>query len=380
MVDLLKSREKIDRIDKTIVELFEERMKIAYDVAEFKIQTGKQVYDRERELEKLNTLGQLASNEFNRHGVEELFTQIMSISRKLQYGLLSAHGQGQEVEFEGLEQLHIEKDTKVAFFGETASYTEQAMREIFGYEVEGVSVTDFKRVMEMVKEGEVAYGVLPIENSSTGGITDIYDLLMDYENTIIGEHIIKVEHALMGVEGATIEGLETVYSHPQAIMQSKSYFEGYPHIKLEACESTSSAAKKIAEAADSTKGAIGSKRAAKHYGLQVLAEEVNKEDCNSTRFIIITKQQIFLEGSNKVSICFEIPHESGSLYNMLSHIIYNGLNMTKIESRPISGRTWEYRFFVEFEGNLKSPGVKNAILGIKSEASNLRILGNYHTL
>lgn len=378
MIDLRKSREKIDEIDQTIVQLFEERMKIAYDVADYKIKTGKQVYDRDRELQKLEALGNLASSEFNRIGIEELFIQIMSISRKLQYSLLAPSQE--EHEFEVVKELHTDKTTKVAFFGEVGSYTEQAMREYFGDAVEGISVTEFKKVMEMVKKEEVAYGVLPIENSSTGGITDIYDLLFNYENTIIGEHIIKVEHVLMGVEAASMDTITTVFSHPQAIMQSRAFFANQPHMKLQPCESTSSAAKKVQENGETTIGAIGSKRAANHYGLKIMAEGINQEDCNSTRFIIISKQQIYFRDSNKVSICFEVPHESGSLYNMLSHIIYNGLNMTKIESRPISGRTWEYRFFVEFEGNLEDAGVKNALLGIQKEASNLRILGNYHTL
>ena len=240
-----------------------------------------------------------------------------------------------------------------------------------------IAVTNFKKVMELVSNGEVEYGVLPIENSSTGGITDIYDLLVDYNNTIIGEHVVKVEHALVALPGTKVEDLDVVYSHPQGILQCRPYFEDKPGIRLEKCESTSSGAKKVQEDKLTSQGAISSKRAAECYGLDILQEAINKEEANCTRFIIITNQQIYNKAATKVSICFEIPHESGSLYTMLSNIIFNNLNMTKIESRPISGRTWEYRFFIEFEGNLANPGVRNAINGIDQEASQLRILGNF---
>lgn len=377
MVDLKDSREKIDRIDKEIVALFEQRMKIASDVADYKIQTGKKVLDKEREQQKLDALSLLASNEFNKHAVKELFSQIMSTSRKWQYGKIASSTQS---EFTSYKEVAIKPDTTVAYFGEPGSYTEQAMMDFFGEGILGVGVGDFKNVMEMVKDGRADYGVLPIENSSTGGITDIFDLLFEYGNTIIGEHYVKIEHALLAKPGTTMEELREVYSHPQGIMQCKNFFEDKKQIKLNVFDSTSAAAKYASEQDGKEVGAIASVRAGKFYGLEPLATAINKEDENCTRFIIITNQKIFSEDANKVSICFEIPHESGSLYTMLSHIIYNGLNMTKIESRPISGRTWEYRFFVEFEGNLMDPGVRNALIGIREEASRFKIIGNFKTV
>ncbi len=377
MIDLKDSRDKIDVIDRQIVELFEKRMKIAKDVAEYKLETGKQVYDREREIHKLDQVKKMATSEFNEHGVEELFAQIMSISRKLQYGLLASTQK--EETFKPYEFLSYDANTRVAFFGEPGSYTEQAMCEFFQGEVKGLPTETFKGVMELVQQGEVEYGILPIENSSTGGISDIFDLLIEYGNTIIGEHILKVEHVLMAPKGATVEELTEVYSHEQGIMQCKSYFEDKPWITLKKAESTSAAAKKVAEEGKITQAAISSTRAARLYDLQILEQRINREALNSTRFIIIARKHIFQKNANKVSICFELPHESGSLYNMLSHIMYNNLNMTKIESRPISGKTWEYRFFIDFEGNLLEPGVRNAIIGIQAEASNLRILGNYYS-
>ena len=140
---------------------------------------------------------------------------------------------------------------------------------------------------------------------------------------------------------------------------------------------TAVAAQKILEERDKSQAAVCSAYAAKLYGLEILKEGINDEENNSTRFIVVTNQKVFLKGASKISICFELPHESGSLYQLLSHFIYNDVNMTRIESRPIEGRSWEYRFFIDFEGNLEEPAVKNAVRGLREESRNLKILGNY---
>ncbi len=375
MIDLAKSRESIDRIDKQIVELFEQRMKVAGDVAEYKKNTGKKVFDPEREAQKLETLGALASTEFNERAIQELFSQIMSISRKYQYSLLTE----QNERFESLPELPKAAGTKVCFFGAPGSYSEQAMAECFGMGVNSFPAATFKEVMEAVQSGKADFGVLPIENTTTGGITDSYDLLMEYDNYLVGEHVVKIEHALLGVPGARLEELRKVYSHSQGLSQCKKFFDEYPDIRPVASLSTSESAKKVMEAKDVTLAAIASKRAADIYGLEILKECLNTEDVNSTRFIIVTNKKQYLPNANKISICFELPHESGSLYKMLSHIMYNNLNMTKIESRPIPGRSFEYRFFVDFEGKITDAAVRNTLNGIREEASRLKILGNIAT-
>lgn len=378
MVDLMRSREEIDSIDKKIVELFEYRMQIAKDVAEYKIQTGKKVFDKEREQEKLSVLKDLADNDFNRHSVQELFTQIMSMSRKLQYGLIRE--EGYHLPFKEIESLRDNEDLKVICFGVKGSYTEQAMEEYFGTGIIRSYASSFKRVMEAVKDGDAKYGVLPIENTSTGGISDIYDLLVEFDNYIIGEYVVKINHALLGLPGAKVENLRNIYSHAQGLMQCSKYIEQHKQMITVECVSTADSAKKVFEDGDPTQGAIASKQAASYYGLQVLAEGVNHESTNSTRFIIISRDKKFIKDANKISICFELPHSSGTLYNMLSHFIYNNLNMTKIESRPVEGKVFEYRFFIDFEGSLKDPGVKNALYGIQEEAVSLKILGSYKAI
>lgn len=372
MIDLAKSRETIDRIDKQILNLFEERMQVASDVAEYKRNTGKKVYDPVREQEKLEVLGALASSSFNRRAVEELFSQIMSISRKYQYTLLNEEAEN----FEETEGLPKTPDTKVCFFGAPGSYSQQAMFDCFGEEVTAFPASTFKEVMEAVQNGSADFGVLPIENTTTGGITDSYDLLMEYDNFIVGEHVVKIEHALLALPGARLEDIKTVYSHSQGLSQCKQFFEQYPEIKPAVCESTSESARQVELAGDIQKAAIASKRAAHLYGLEVLAECLNTEDINSTRFIIVTNRKQYIKNANKISICFELPHESGSLYKMLSHIMYSNLNMTKIESRPIPGRSFEYRFIVDFEGCITDAAVKNTVNGMREESLGFKILGN----
>lgn len=375
MKDLLEIRDEIDKIDREVVKLFEERMKLAGEVAEYKMETGKKIYDKVREDEKLAVLSQLAHTDFNKHSVMELFTQIMSMSRKYQYSLLSSARE--PFSFTLVDTIKADGNTKVICFGERGSYTEQAMEEYFKCRPDAAFGKSFRSIMESVEKGEATYGILPIENTSTGGIADIYDLLMEYNNSIVGEHVIKVEHALLGLPEATLEDITKVYSHPQGLMQCDKFLQSNGNIRPFAFSSTADSALKVLEEMDISIGAIASKRAAEVYGLKILAEAINKEETNSTRFIIITKNQVYSSDANKLSICFEIPHTSGSLYNMLSHFIYNNLNMTKIESRPLEGRNFEYRFFIDVEGNLEEAGVKNALFGIGEEAVNLKILGNY---
>lgn len=376
MLDLQEIRKEIDEIDEQIVKLFEKRMDVCADVAAYKIANGKQVLDPKREAEKLQTLAAKTSNTFNKVGVQELFRQIMSMSRKLQYGLLNKNGIGDEIPFEKVTLLPMQK-SRVVFQGVEGAYSFTAMHSFFGESIENYNVETWRDAMEAIKNGEADYAVLPIENSTAGIVADIYDLLVEYEHSIVGEQILQVDHALMGLKNGTLDDIRTVYSHPQALAQCKKYLEKHPEWKAEPYLNTAMAAKKVKEDGDYTQAAIASPYAAQCFGLQILKPHVFSSDKNATRFIIVSKKKMYTEDAGKVSICFEIPHESGSLYNILSHFIYNGLNMTKIESRPIPEKRWEYRFFVDFEGNLSDDGVKNALRGVEEEANALRILGNY---
>lgn len=377
-MDLSDLRQIIDGIDEQIVQLYERRMEISSQVADYKIETGKKVFDREREIEKLRKVRSLTHNEFNGMGVQELFEQIMSMSRKLQYRKLSDKGSLGRLPFISVDTLEPEKP-RVVFQGTDGAYSQMAMQAFFGDDANSNSfhVDTFRDAMCAIEEGSADYAVLPIENSTAGIVNEIYDLLVEFENYIVGEQIIRIEHCLMGLPGTRKEEICTVFSHPQSLMQSSRYLDAHPSWKQVSMQNNAFAARKVKEEGNMTQAAIASENAAKVYGLEILERGVNHSQTNSTRFIIVTNQKVFLRDAGKVSICFELPHESGSLYHMLSHFIYNHLNMTKIESRPLEDRNWEYRFFIDFDGNLADSAVKNALRGLREEARNLRILGNY---
>ncbi len=374
-MDLLELRDKIDGIDANIVNLYEERMDICKQVAEYKIANGKRVLDKQREMEKIAKVKSLTHNEFNCHGVEELFEQIMSMSRKLQYQLLAENGCLGKLPFIGVDELDT-RQARVVFQGAEGAYSQAAMNRFFGDKINSYHVDSFRDAMSALDEGSADFAVLPIENSTAGIVNEIYDLLVEFENYIVGEQIIKIEHCLLGVPGTKIADIKTVYSHPQSLMQSAKYLNNHDWQQI-SMQNNAFAAKKVADEQNKTQAAIASEYAAEVYGLEVLEKGVNQSQSNSTRFIIVTNQKVFRKDAQKVSICFEVPHESGSLYHMLSHFIYNNLNMTKIESRPIEERNWEYRFFVDFEGNLADSAVKNALRGLREETKSMKILGNY---
>lgn len=375
-MDLTELREEIDKIDSQIVEMYEKRMEVCGKVADYKIETGKKVLDRSREVEKIAKVKSLAHGEFNRHGVEELFEQIMSMSRKLQYQKLSECKRSGRLPFIGVDSLDTEH-AKVVFQGTAGSYSQAAMFAYFGENVDSFHVDTFRDAMSAIDEGAADFAVLPIENSSAGIVSENYDLLVEFENYIVAEQIIKIEHCLLGLKGTAEEEIKTVYSHPQALMQCARYLDEHRNFRQISFPNTAMSAEKVLNDNDRTQAAIAGVHAAKIYGLEVIREKINSSSGNSTRFIIVTNQKIFKRDAKKVSVCFEVRHESGSLYHTLSHFIYNNLNMNRIESRPIEDRPWEYRFFIDFDGNLEDGAVRNALRGLREETLNMKILGNY---
>lgn len=376
MRDLQEIRPEIDRIDQELVRMFEERMKLCGEVAEFKINTGKKVFDPKREEQKLKTLCAMADTEFNEQCIGELFTQMMCMSRKLQYQKLAAKGEQEEYGFTEAEDIRKE-NIIVAYQGVEGAYSHQAMLQYFGKDVKNFHVKTFREAMEVIRDGKADYAVLPIENSSAGSVNDVYDLLLEFENCIVAETFVRAEHALLGLPGASMEDIKTVYSHPQALMQCSRFLEQHREWQSISELNTAVSAKKVVEAGDKSQAAIASTLAAELYGLKVLQTGINHNQNNTTRFLIVSRDKIYTRQAKKVSISFELPHASGTLYNMISHFIFNHLNMTKIESRPIEGRNWEYRFVIDVEGRLSDADMKNALLGIREEAKSFKILGNY---
>ena len=375
MDKLLQIRNQIDEVDKAIVENFEKRMELCKEVAEYKLHTGKAVFDRKRELEKIEKLRAIASDEFYAHCIEEVFEQIMSMSRKMQYKLLREEGINNDIGFEMLDE--IPKDNvKVVYQGIPGAYGQQATLAYFGENADCHYVKTFKDAMIDLCKGKSDYAVLPFENSTAGIVSDVFDLLVEFDTYIVDTFSIPIDHAVLAVKGAKLEDIKTVYSHKQALMQSMEFIDemGWDMVND---LNTAISAKYVADMKDKSIAAIGSTQAADIYGLDIVAEHVNQAYGNATKFVVVSNKKIARKHAGTICISFEMPNESGSLYTMLSHIIYNDLNMTMIQSRPVPDRSWQYRFYIEFDGKAAQSGVVNALSGINAEAENMKILGNY---
>ena len=235
----------------------------------------------------------------------------------------------------------------------------------------------FEDVVKGVVDEKIKYGVLPIENSSTGGITEVYDLIRRYNCYIVGEQCIKVEHCLLAWPGTKIENIKEVYSHPQGFAQCRPFFRQYPKMELLNYYNTAKAAELVAKKQTKYMAAVAGEQAAKFYGLEILAKGINANTDNYTRFFIIGKSPKTSIKANKITVVVALKHEPGSLYRMLGCFANNNINMLNIESRPIAGRPWEYFFHIDVSGNLADANVKKAMLEIKGDVVYRKILGNY---
>lgn len=374
--DINQIREDIKEVDYKIAELFEKRMKYTAELAEAKKEIGAPIYDKNREDEKLADITKNRSNPFIVKGLEEIFIQMMSISRKYQYHLVHQRDRYIENYFTEVPELVMFPDTRVVYAGVPGSFTCMASEKFFGRDIDHYGVAQFKEVALALNNGDADYGVLPIENSSAGDVAGVYNILLENDVCVVGEVFVKVDHCLLGCPGSKIEEIKTVYSHPQGLMQCAPYLEKLG-AEQKSVENTAIAAEMVAKRNNPQEAAIASRRAAELYGLDILAESINFDASNETRFVILSKKRQYTKDASKISISFAVLHESGTLYNILSHFIYNDLNLSHIESVPLPDRQWEYRFYVDISGNLHDPEVRNALQGVRAEAANFRILGNY---
>ena len=380
MTSLEELRTQLSDVDDQITDLYEKRMKICEDLGTCKIKNGYKTFDRQREKNKIAEVMGKVSSDFNKKGIGEVYELLLAISRKLQYKQLVEAGALGRLPFIGIDSL--DKDTaRVVFQGTEGAYSQAAMEHYFGKGCNSYHVHTFREAMEAIEEGAADYAVLPIENSTAGAVNEIYDLLVEFENYIVGETIIPIKNTLSGLPGTDISEIERVYSKAEALMQASHFLGEHGDWQQISVVNTAIAAQKVVKDGDKAQAAVCSAYAATIHGLEVLADNINDEPDNCTRFIVVTNQKVYLKHASKISIEFELPHQSGaqsgSLYDLLSHFVYNNINMTKIESRPILKRNWEYRFFVDFEGNLSDSAVKNALRGLRSEVQNLRFHGNY---
>lgn len=264
---------------------------------------------------------------------------------------------------------------KIAYLGVEGAFSYEAATTLypnatyFNYE-------SFKSIFKALENKEVDYGVIPIENTSTGIINDNYDFLREYNFYIVKELSLKIKQNLLGIKGANLEDILEIYSHVEAIKQSKEFLDNN-HIKANLFNNTATSAKYIKSLNNKNIGAIASLSCAKLYDLAVLKENINSNDCNETRFVSISNNLEYNEDSSTISIIFNLEHKCGTLYNILKIFNDYKLNMTRIESRPIKNKPYEYYFYIDFNGNLNNLKVKEALTKIGNISLNLRILGNY---
>ena len=371
-LDLSKIRTDIDRIDEEIAHLFEERMETVNKVAEYKKINNLPVRDKVREKVVLDKCRQRVQNSAYADGLRKIMAQIMDISVDREKKILATTEKPSTAEW-----LNADK-VSVGYQGVAGAYSYLAVKKYFANDnIEINNYTLFEDVTRAVREGVVKYGVLPIENSSTGGITEVYDLIRQYGCYIIGEQCVKVEHNLMAWPGTKLENITEVYSHPQGFSQCRPFFRQYPQMQLIPYFNTAKGAELVSEKKTNYMAAVTSKEAASIYGLEILAAGINANTNNYTRFFVIAAEPIKSKAADKITLVVTLQHEPGSLYRLLGYFQEGGLNLLNIESRPIEGKSWEYFFHIDVSGNLEDGAVKDALKKIEKEATECKILGNY---
>lgn len=377
-LDILRGA--IDEIDSQIVHLFERRMAVTQQVGEYKQKNQMPVLDTTRHRAVLESKANMVTDPSLKTDVTMLYETIMGISRRQQRRIVREGAEDPSFARIASAMANIREPVQnptVVYQGEPGAYSEQASRNFFGPDVKTRGMLQFEDVFLALRDGQADYGVVPIENNSTGAIRQVYDLLAKYEFSLVGETTVKVEHCLAAPKGANFDTITHVYSHEQGIFQSEQFLAKYPTWTTVPAMDTAGSAKYVANMGDNTKAAICSTLAAEIYGLQILAENINFSDINTTRFVVVSPKMELRPEADKISAVVTTPHESGSLHEILSIFAVGGLNMVKLESRPIPGKSWEYMFFIEFTGSLTAPGMEGILRELTQTAADFRVLGNF---
>ncbi len=375
IMSLQPIREEIDRIDEQIISLFVHRMEQSRKVAAYKQEHGMEIFNPRREEEVLCSVEEKAGP----YGAQArlLYATIMELSRGVQHDLIGSgavlynriRSARRDVPFDS-------EDVRVACFGVPGTYAHRAALKIFP-KAQPVFYSPFRSVFEALAAGEADFGVIPIENSSAGSVTAVYDLMLQYRFTIAASAEIHIDHCLAASEGASVELLSDVYSHEQALAQCSDFLSSHPRLTAHTAVSTAQAAKAVAESGDPHLAAICSEEAAKEYGLRVLQRGFQNNPNNTTRFIVISREMYLPPQADKISLCFSLPHVTGSLYSILCRFASHGLNLTKIESRPIFGSSFEYFFYLDFTGSVENPSTLRLLRALSDEMTSFSFLGNY---
>ena len=378
-LDLGKIREKIDKLDSQLVELLEERLEIVQEVAQFKKQTGKRIFDEEREKEVVQkNLKRVKNKELN-HYIELILKDIMDSSKEYQKFKIG-------ISTKYVNDLDL-KDKKLGYTGVPGSYAYEVLMNILknnkNLDVDSIEenkkifhFNSHKELVEAVHTKKIDIGILPIENSIVGEVRDSIDLINTKNIHIIGEVRHKISHNLLGVKGSRIEDIRNIYSHDQAFMQCSQFLSKHEW-HLNCMTNTAISGKYIAAEGKKENACIANMKTKEVYGLELLKKNINNEEENYTRFFIISNEEAVIDGSDKISIVTSANNESGALIGLLQIFYKYGLNMVNLKSRPRANKPWEYYFYIDFEGNMSSEKVRMALEEMREKSNYLQILGNY---
>ncbi len=376
-MDLKEIRTKIDAVDDGIVGLFRERMALAAQVAECKKSSGTAVLDRTREREIVARLTEGMDDELAEY-VKVLYNTLFSLSRSSQARRLepaSDLGGRIQAALESTDKL-FPSAAMVACQGAEGAYSQMACDKLFS-RPSILYFASFRNVFEAVEKNLCRYGILPIENSIYGSVNEVYDLMKQHNFHIVRSIKLRVSHSLLAPAGVKLEDIREVVSHEQALGQCSEFIKSLGDVKVTVCENTAVAARTVAGSGRRDVAAISSENCAELYGLRVLRSGVQNSDHNYTRFICISKGLEIYPGANRISIMFNVPHTPGSLYNFMSRISALGLNILKLESRPIPGRDFEFMFYMDLDASVYSQNVISLLCELDSAPELFVFLGSY---
>lgn len=368
MKDIKELRKIIDAIDDEMIPLFERRMDVAKEVAEYKRAAGATVLQSGREKEVLDLAVKRLNNKEYANEARDFMTAVMDLSKEVQL-------KTNPVEEKVRERRPFNKNARAGYQGTKGSYSNQAAAEIFGGVSNLRAYHAFEDVFKAIDGGEIDYGVVPLENSSVGSVVEVYDLLGKYNCFIVGEKWIRINHCLLGVKGAKVSDVKTVYSKAEALGQAHEYL-AKGGFNLVSYANTALAAEMVASKGDKSLAAVAGESAAKIYGLDVLAKGINSDRENFTRFIVISKTLTDAD-ADKVTVSFTLNNESGALYKVLRFFSRYGINMVKIESRPLKNNPGSYYFVVDLEGNCNSKDMIQALYYVEKSTIGFKLLGEY---
>ncbi len=377
-MDLAELRNEIDAIDDEILELFLKRMDVASKVADYKKEHNLSTLQKGREREILKRVSEKSGVEMADYS-RMLFSCLMDVSKSYQ-NKRNANTCGElalkiKKALDTTSHIFPHSGT-VACQGIEGAYSQHACDKLF--KNPDISyVKTFEDVFRAVENGICQYGILPIENSIHGTVIAVYDLMKNYNFHIIKSVKLKINHTLMANKGATLSDIKEIVSHEQAIGQCSEFLKNYPDIKVTVCENTAVAAKLVADSKRCDIAAISSPDCAENYGLSIIDDKIANSDSNFTRFICITKDLLIYPGADRISIIMNLPHTPGSLNNTISKFAMAGLNLTKLESRPIAGRDFEFSFYFDLEASIYAEETVRILDELSSQNNNLIFLGSY---